>query len=259
MKRVTLIISESRQSLQTLKIFLNAEKSSTIEIAQVVLLKKSMRNTLNFNYVKLVMKNKGFFYAVQLFFVKILLIVERRLFVFLVGEKKRDNSKILAKVVKKTYCVSSFSSIDQAYIEKTDVVVVHTSKFLSGKVLNFWDAPIIGAHPGPVSKYRGSHSVIWAFFNKDFGHIGFSIFNLTNLVDGGHIYKEKLLKIHKKRSFIYINELLNIYSYREIIKLIRSDTIFDKTLPNNSNLGGVYSYPNLPVIICSIWHKFFIK
>lgn len=245
--KVGLIITGTAPTVGTYNQFIEAEREGILTLGPVYMLTKTARS-FNSSYFKSLFRKKKYKILLSILFTKILLRCED----LLVAPRysKTTDSKFLIdpQLDSRVVNVETFSNEYFDVHEDLDLVVVHSSRFIPTAVLRKFKCPVIGAHPGPVSLYRGSHSAIHAYANDDC-RIGYSIFTLSSVVDGGSLHFEECLKDFPRTSFDRLNKYLNTASYDRIISLIDSCYNFGSALEDNKNLGMIYDYPG-PITLC---------
>ncbi len=91
---------------------------------------------------------------------------------------------------------------------------------------------IIGHHPTMLPYNKGKHPLTWAIF-LNLKYTGSTFFQITNKIDGGSIYNQKKIKIHKggdvRDLYNKVKKILPI-QIKEIINLISNDRNFKKKL-----------------------------
>jgi hypothetical protein len=246
--KVGLIITGTAASVGTYSQFIEAERKGILTLGPVYTLTKKARS-FNSSYFKILFRKKKYKILLSILFTKILLRCEDFLVASRYSKTATSNLLIDPQLDSRVVSVETFSSEYFDFHDDLDLVVVHSSRFIPTAVLKKFKCPVIGAHPGPVSLYRGSHSAIHAYANGDC-RIGYSIFTLSSVVDGGSLHFEECLEDFPRTSFDRLNKYLNLASYDRLILLIDSCYNFGSVTEDNKNLGMIYDYPG-PITLCN--------
>ena len=240
--KVGLIITGTPATVDTYSQFIEAERKGILTLGPVYMLTKKA-SSFNSSYFKILFRKKKYKLLISILFTKILLKCEDLLVPSIFPQLTTSNLLIDPRLDSKVINIEKFSNEYFDFHEDLDLVVVHSSRFIPSNVLKKFKCPVIGAHPGPVSLYRGSHSAIHAFARGDC-RIGYSIFTLSSVVDGGALHYAKCLEDIPRTSFNQLNKYLNRASYERIILLIDSSYDFGTVTEANKNLGIIYDYPS---------------
>lgn len=255
--KVGLIITGTVASKDTYRQFLEAEKDGKLTLGAVYTL-SSKSSLLNASYLKVLIKRRKFGALCLISVSKILLKFENFFASLCYENSSFSFPKVRQMNDSRLVTIRTFSEEYFEMHDDLDLVVVHSSRYISKSILQKFNCPVIGAHPGPVSCYRGSHSSIHAIANGDF-KLGYSVFTLSSVIDGGSLHCEDLIDHIPLLSFIALNRYLSYCSYKKIIELIVNGYDFKSAKKGNDNLGPIYEYPGPIIVIKALIKKWLLR
>lgn len=219
-----------------------------------VVVADSNKSGINFKYLNNAIKKLGIYKVIGQ-------IIERIIYKIFNSKKDKniynslfnvnDKKFIKKKLGHKVLSVESYSEkIVLEFIKNScaDVLVIHTPFWVPKKVRDLVSGRVIGAHPGITQHYRGIHSPFWAIYNNDYKNIGFTIFWVNNLVDGGDIIYQGNIVPEKNDSYITLSwkgmKMISIKMADNILKVSSVSEIKSHKYGNYSD-DTIYYHPTI--------------
>jgi methionyl-tRNA formyltransferase len=204
--RIIVLLGSSLPNLNTLSTLL----AGNLNVVGAVIANQKELG-INTKFLKIAVRKQGFF--------KVVLQIAERLIYKLINSKKdkkqfenifnRDEIFKMTDAFKEniihTFSYDTTETLDWIKSKNPNLIVIHTSYWVSKKVRNIVNGNVIGAHPGITQFYRGVHSPFWAIYNGDLDNIGYSIFWVDSGVDSGDlIFQGKIIPV-KEDSYISLS------------------------------------------------------
>ena len=204
--RIIVLLGSSLPNLNTLSTLLDGNLNI---VGAVIANQKELG--INTKFLKNAIRKQGFF--------KVVLQIVERLIYKLINSKKdkkqfenifnRDeilkNTDVFKANILNTYSYDTPQALDWIKSKNPNLIIIHTSYWVSKKVRNIVNGNVIGAHPGITQFYRGVHSPFWAIYNEDLDNIGYSIFWVDSCVDSGDLIFQGKIITSKEDSYISLS------------------------------------------------------
>ncbi len=78
---------------------------------------------------------------------------------------------------------------------RPDLLVVHGAPVLHERVFGVPSSGTINVHYGIAPEYRGTSTLFWALYRRDFEHVGVTVHRVTSDLDGGPVLGHALPKL----------------------------------------------------------------
>lgn len=79
---------------------------------------------------------------------------------------------------------------------RPDLLVVHGAPLLHERIFGVPAFGTINVHYGIAPKYRGTSTLFWALYRRDFEHVGVTVHRVTSDLDGGPVLGHALPNLH---------------------------------------------------------------
>ncbi|MEE8458082.1 MAG: formyl transferase, partial [Acidimicrobiia bacterium] len=77
-----------------------------------------------------------------------------------------------------------------------DFLLIYGTGIVGPKVLAMASVAALNLHTGMSPDYRGSDCTFWPIFNREYQHVGATVHECTELIDGGTIYARGQAELH---------------------------------------------------------------
>ena len=226
--RVVVLLGSSLPNLNTLSTLL---KGNINIVGAVIANQKKLG--INSNFLKIAIKKQGFFKV-------FLQIVERLIYKLLNNKKDKKqfenifnrneilkNTNAFKENITYTFSYDNTETLDWIRNKNPNLIIIHTSYWVSKKVRNIVNGNVIGAHPGITQFYRGVHSPFWAIYNGDLDNLGYSIFWVDSGVDSGDLIFQGKITPDKDDSYISLSWKGMVASASNITRILNETENID--------------------------------
>ena len=157
--------------------------------------------------------------------------------------------------VKYTKNINEKNNLEILKKEKIDyLIILSTNNILKNKILSIKKLKIINFHTSKLPKYRGVLPIFRAYMNGE-NELGFSIHEVTPMIDDGKILSQKIIKIKKKESLLKLYEK----AFKNFPSLVNDAIKKPLNKKNNYLLSSYFSYPKFDTLFKFKFDEIFKK
>lgn len=128
---------------------------------------------------------------------------------------------------------------------KPELVISFGVSKLSKNIIDISKNKIFNIHGGDVEKYRGLDSHPWSVYHSDLKSLKVTIHAVSEVLDGGKIYKIKKIDLNKNSKYFHLRYLTTNLAIKIILELIIQLRSNKKIILQKNNKPGRY-YSNIP-------------
>ncbi|MHA1755287.1 MAG: formyltransferase family protein [Promethearchaeota archaeon] len=127
--------------------------------------------------------------------------------------------------------------IDEIKSINPDIILVHGGGIVPNKIISLANDYALNLHWGYSPFYRGSYCIPWCVYNDELDKIAVTIHDLTDIIDGGAIYKIEKPLIKKDDNIFTLEMKLTCLGTDIIINFLKRVENNEKIVFRSQNLS----------------------